>query len=106
MTESSKNVYSPTANAAYVLMVIATVLTSWMIITMAWTIPITLATKRLVNSYKPAPLLGVCCILFTFFLGAIAGILIICNNENSYQEIKYITPNVNGKTTQKVEANA
>ena len=70
-------------NAAYILMIISTVLLSILLITMAWMIPMTIKTKEKIEGEHPTVALGVCAILFCGPLGIIAGILLlIANNKD------------------------
>ncbi|WP_342268661.1 hypothetical protein [Spiroplasma endosymbiont of Aspidapion aeneum] len=87
---------------AYGFDIATTVLLSFFIITMAWMIPMTIATKRAMdevgkNSEISHLSLGICHI---FFMGLVSGILIICaqssltdvetpiNEENSNKVIE------------------
>jgi hypothetical protein len=60
--------------AAYILMIVITVVTAFFIIPMCWMIPMTLSTKRAINDKKEHIALGVCMLLFC---GILPGILML-----------------------------
>ncbi len=81
------NKESKLAKIAYILMIVSTVLSSFLIITLAWMIPMTLAVKKRVNEYSDSLVLGICCLLFTGTFGFVSGILLLVNKQESYDEI-------------------
>ncbi|AKU79914.1 hypothetical protein [Spiroplasma turonicum] len=83
------------AQGAYILMILATISFCIIPISLAWTIPMTLNAKKRITSYTPATGLGVCAIIFMPILGLIAGILLLCNNENSYTSLGTTSINQN-----------
>ncbi|AKX34202.1 hypothetical protein SLITO_v1c05660 [Spiroplasma litorale] len=60
--------YNEKIRTAYVFMIVGTVLWSFLIIPLAWLIPMTLNTKKLIHEYKDATALGVCCIIIWQFI--------------------------------------
>ncbi|AGM24902.1 hypothetical protein [Spiroplasma chrysopicola] len=67
---------------SYGLMIAGTVLTSVFILPLAWMIPLTVLTKKQLNNPKGSVGLGVCCILFGFMFGIVAGILLLITDES------------------------
>ncbi|WP_338971243.1 hypothetical protein [Spiroplasma endosymbiont of Panorpa germanica] len=75
-----------TMKAAYILLLIHTILFAFFIIPLIWSIPITSKAKKLQFEYSEATGLGVCSILFMALFGIIAGILILTNKKENYSE--------------------
>ncbi|AOG60304.1 hypothetical protein SHELI_v1c03490 [Spiroplasma helicoides] len=70
---------------AYVFMIISCIIGAFfLLIPLAWLIPMTLSTKKLITDYRKATGLGVCQLLFTSIFGIVAGILVLTNNEKDY----------------------
>ena len=67
--------------AAYVLMIIVTVVTAFALIPMAWCIPMTISVKRNYVQYKKPCSVGlmVCTLIF---MGLIPGILLLVDEHN------------------------
>ncbi|AGM25930.1 hypothetical protein SSYRP_v1c03360 [Spiroplasma syrphidicola EA-1] len=83
---------------SYGLMIAGTVLTSVFILPLAWMIPLTVLTKKQLNNPKPSIALGVCCILFAFIFGLVAGILLLIQDDSIKVEegpiINTVQPNI------------
>lgn len=73
---------------AYVCMIIATILTCWLVLPLLWMVPMTILTKNAVNDNKPHIALGICEIIFSLTIfGLIAGIfLLLSHTYNSSNE--------------------
>ncbi|ALD65989.1 hypothetical protein [Spiroplasma cantharicola] len=67
---------------AYIFSIVSTVLSSFLLIPLAWMIPMTIATKKSIGDNKPHIALGICSIFFMGILGFICGILILIPEEN------------------------
>ena len=66
--------------AAFVLSVIACVGIGWLIVPLAWTIPMTVHTYKIYKGQKPNTVaFGVCELLF---VGLIAGVLLLCTHKD------------------------
>ncbi|MDR1850993.1 MAG: hypothetical protein LBQ45_02625 [Mycoplasmataceae bacterium] len=55
------------------------ILSCFVIIPLAWTIPMYIRYGKAVNDKQPHIALGVCSIIFTGIFGVVAGILILCD---------------------------
>ncbi|MBR6050061.1 MAG: zinc-ribbon domain-containing protein [Clostridia bacterium] len=65
--------------AAFILMIISTVSIGWMLIPLAWCIPMTISYYNSIKNGRPVSLgLKVCTLLF---VNLISGILMLCDNE-------------------------
>lgn len=74
---TNKTGFTGLGMAAYVLMIIVTVITAFALIPMAWCIPMTISVKRNYKSGKKNSIgLKVCTLLF---MGLIPGILLLCD---------------------------
>jgi hypothetical protein len=63
--------------ASYILMIVQTVLFSFLLLPLAWMIPMTLAAKKAQTDGQPHIALGLCAIIFALPLGLVAGILLL-----------------------------
>jgi hypothetical protein len=57
--------------AAYILNIITCVLLSWLLIPLAWLIPMTIASKKAIGDGQDHIALGVCTLLFSNLLSGI-----------------------------------
>ena len=63
----------------YCFMVVATVITAFALLPMAWTIPMTIHAKKCLNSGKKMSTgFKVCALLF---VGLVGGILLLCDSD-------------------------
>ncbi|QHX36503.1 hypothetical protein [Spiroplasma sp. BIUS-1] len=89
MENTKKEFMNQQMKIGYAFMIVGTVLSSFLLIPLLWTIPMTLKTKSLITVYRDATVLGVCAILFVSTLGGI--FILLANNPQNYKEV--VQPN-------------
>ena len=79
-TASSPKSESGLVTAAKILMIISTVAQGWMLIPLAWCIPMTVSYFNAIKYNRPVSMaLKVCTLLF---VNTIAGVLMLCDQEH------------------------
>lgn len=78
-TTTEEKKFSGLQMAAFILMIISTVAIGWLLVPLAWCIPMTVSYYNSVKNGRPVSMgLKVCTLLF---VNLIAGILMLCDNE-------------------------
>lgn len=78
-TTTEEKKFSGLQMAAFILMIISTVAIGWLLVPLAWCIPMTVSYYNSVKNDRPVSMgLKVCTLLF---VNLIAGILMLCDNE-------------------------
>lgn len=79
------NTYNEKINTAYKLMLAGTIINSFLILPLAWLIPMTLKTKKLIYVYDESTTLGLCSMIFGNIFNFIAGLFILNNKPSDYK---------------------